>query len=164
MSRTLTIPVSDLVVDTRNPRLVEPDKSQRDALRDLAASQGKKLVALAEDAIGYGLNPSELPIVMRTKDQRYAVLEGNRRLTALRALENPDLLVDAVQPSVLAKFKALSGEYLKNPVESVLCWVVDNRKEANHWIELRHTGENKGAGIVRWERALARTDHRGQAG
>lgn len=151
MSRTLAIPISDLVVDTRNPRLVEPDKSQRDALRDLAASQGKKLVALAEDAIGYGLNPSELPIVTRTKDQRYAVLEGNRRLTALRALENPDLLADAVPPSVLAKFKALNVEYLKNPVESVLCWVVDNRKEADHWIELRHTGENKGAGIVRWE-------------
>ena len=32
-----------------------------------------------------------------------------------------------------------------------MCWVVDNRKEANHWIELRHTGENKGAGIVKWE-------------
>ena len=32
-----------------------------------------------------------------------------------------------------------------------MCWVVDNRGEANHWIELRHTGENKGAGIVKWE-------------
>ena len=101
MGRALAISVSDLVVDTRNPRLVEPDKSPRDASRDLAASQGNKLVALAEDVIRYGLNPSELPIVMRTKDQRYAVLEGNRRLTAIRALENPDLLANAVTPSVL---------------------------------------------------------------
>lgn len=151
MGRTLEISVSDLVVDTRNPRLVEPDRSPRDAMRDLAASQGAKLVALAKDVIGHGVNPSELPIVMPTKDQRYAVLEGNRRLTAIQALENPDLLANAVTPSVLTKFRALSARYLDNPVESLMCWVVDNREEANHWIELRHTGQNKGAGIVKWE-------------
>lgn len=151
MGQALAIAISDLVVDTRNPRLVEPDRSRRDALRDLAASQGRKLVVLAEDVIDYGLNPSELSIVMRTKDKRYAVLEGNRRLTAIRALENPDLLANAVTPSILTKFKALSARYLDNPVESVMCWVVDTRDEANHWIELRHTGENKGAGIVKWE-------------
>ena len=115
MGKIIAIAVSDLVVDTRNPRLVEPDKSQRDALRDLAASQGNKLVALAKDVIGYGLNPSELPIVIRTKDQRYAVLEGNRRLTALRALENPDLLANAVQPSVLTKFKGVERTVSERP-------------------------------------------------
>ena len=30
------------------------------------------------------------------------------------------------------------------------CVVISSREEADHWIELRHTGENKGAGIVTW--------------
>lgn len=150
MGSALSIPVADLVVDTENPRLAEREISQREALRMLAESQGPKLVALARDVIAYGLNPSDLPIVIAAKDSRYAVLEGNRRLTALRALENPDLLENAVKASVLRQFKKLHKRYVDNPIESIICWVVDNREEANHWIELRHTGENKGAGVVRW--------------
>ena len=30
------------------------------------------------------------------------------------------------------------------------CSLVKTRDEANHWIELRHTGQNEGAGIVPW--------------
>ncbi len=150
MIEVLTVAVSDLVVDTENPRLPEPNKGQRDAQQTLANNQQAKLVALAKDIIAHGLNPSELPIAMRMDDNQYVFLEGNRRLTALRALENPDLLRDAVSASVLKQFRTLSKEYEANPIESVMCLVVDDREEARHWIELRHTGENKGAGIVGW--------------
>ena len=150
MGKVLSIPFADLTVDTDNPRLAEPDLSQREALRELAKSQGPKILALAQDVIAHGLNPSELPIAMPTRDGRYTVLEGNRRLTAVLALENPDLLSDAVKSSVLKKFRVLSKRYRDNPVESVLCFVVDEREDANHWIELKHTGENHGAGVVKW--------------
>lgn len=150
MGEIVAIPVSDLVVDAENPRLLEPNQGQRIAIRALAQNQQKKLLALAKDIIENGLNPSELPIVMRMEDDQYVSLEGNRRLTVLRALENPDLLRDAVSSSVLNQFRRLGKEYQKNPVDSVTCWIVDDRDEAQHWIELRHTGENKGAGIVKW--------------
>ena len=150
MREILAVPVSDLLVDTQNPRLTEPNTGQREAHRSLAHNQQAKLVALAKDIVAHGLNPSELPIIMRIEGDRYRFLEGNRRLTALRALENPDLLKDAVGASVLKQFRVLSKRYQENPIESVICLVVDNRDESRHWIELRHTGENKGAGIVGW--------------
>ena len=82
--------------------------------------------------------------------KRYVVLEGNRRLTALRALENPEFLVDAVGSGILSAIRRLSRQYQNAPIESMQCVVVKDRDEARHWIELRHTGENEGAGIVPW--------------
>ncbi|MGD0205328.1 MAG: hypothetical protein ABSB57_02660 [Dehalococcoidia bacterium] len=143
---------ADLLIDEQNPRILQPNLGQHGAIQALAQLQGRKLLALTKDIVKYGLNPSELSIVMPHEGdfERYVVLEGNRRLAALRALENPELLVDAVEAKVLKEIRRLSHAYQGNPVESVECLVVGNRPEAGHWIELRHTGERGGAGIVPW--------------
>lgn len=152
MSETINIPLSNLVIDTENPRLSKPNVGQREAMRELAEDQQSKLLKLAEHIVDFGQNLSELPIVMATEDKlRYIVLEGNRRLTAIRALENPDFLSGAVFPSVLNGFRKLSPRYEENPIEEINCLLVKDREEARPWIELRHTGENEGAGIVRWD-------------
>jgi hypothetical protein len=147
-----TIKPSDLLIDAKNPRLTLPNVGQREAIRELAKLQGKKLVALARHIVEHGLNPSEMPIVMPFGDdtQRYTVLEGNRRIVALKALENPESLVDAVEASVLTEIRKLSQAYQEAPIEEVTCLLVKNREEADPWMRLRHTGENDGAGIVRW--------------
>ncbi len=153
MSDIRSIPSADLLIDPENPRLGSPNSGQRDALRELAKHQGRKLLTLAEDIVEKGLNPSDLAIVMPLKDDergRYTVLEGNRRLAALKALEAPETLVGAVDKPVLDGIRDLSKRYLASPVESVPCVVLKDREEAAHWIRLRHTGENDGAGIVRW--------------
>lgn len=96
MSETLPISVSSLLIDIKNPRLPKPNLGQREAQQESAQTQQRKLLALAKDIVTYGLNLSELPIVMELKDdslKRYVVLEGNRRLVALRALENPEWLM-----------------------------------------------------------------------
>jgi len=143
---------ADLLIDEENPRILRPNLGQHAAIQALAQLQGRKLLALAKDIVKYRLNPSELSIVMPHEgdSKRYVVLEGNRRLVALRALENPELVVDAVEAKVLKEIRKLSHVYQDNPVESVECLVVGNRAEAGHWIELRHTGERGGAGIVPW--------------
>ena len=81
---------------------------------------------------------------------RYTVLEGNRRLAALRVLENPESVVEAVPPKVLGQLRRLSKDYQSDPIEAISCLVMKDRDEAGHWIKLRHTGENAGAGIVPW--------------
>ena len=149
MSQIISVPLSSLLIDAENPRLAQPNAPQRDVFRASAAHQGNKLVVLAEDIVEYGLNPSELPIVRALEGGRYVVLEGNRRLTALKALENPDSLAGAVSPSVLGKLRKLSRNYHEAPIEEVSCAVLPI-KEAHHWMVIRHTGENKGAGIVPW--------------
>lgn len=75
MPDTRPIPPADLLIDAENPRLVQPNSGQRDAQREIARHQGKKLLALAEDIVAHGLNPSALPIVVPLNDdlKRYTV-------------------------------------------------------------------------------------------
>jgi hypothetical protein len=88
---------------------------------------------------------------LRDDLKRYVVLEGNRRLAALRVLENPEVLIDAVPKGMLATLRRLSKQYHESgPVEEVACAVVTDRDEGRHWIVLRHTGENDGVGVVPW--------------
>ncbi len=155
MPDTMQILLSDLLIDAENPRLPNPSQGQREVLRALAEDQGKKLQSLAEDILEVGgLDPTSLPIVMPLHDDpnRYVVLEGNRRLAALRILENPDILIGADIPrSMLNALRRLSKEYHEtDPIEYVTCFVVETREQARHWIELRHTGENLGVGVVPW--------------
>jgi hypothetical protein len=152
MSESKGIGPADLLIDVNNPRLPQPNVGQREALRALASEQGRKLVTLARDIVENGLNPSELMIVIPAGDdtKRYVVLEGNRRLIAIMSLENPESISGAVDHGVLAEMRKLNKRYQENPVEKVNCLIMKDREAAAHWIELRHTGENEGAGIVRW--------------
>ena len=153
MPERVPVAVADLLVDERNPRLSQPRNGQRDAIRALAESQGTKLHALARDIVEYGLDPSDLFIVtaLGADEGRYVVLDGNRRLTALRALECPDLLSDAVPNSSLNAIKRLANTYRSSPIVDVPCVVFEEREAANHWIESKNTGERGGAGPVRWD-------------
>jgi hypothetical protein len=152
MPEIIQIKPADLLIDEQNPRISQPNAGQHKALQSLASLQNKKLQKLAEHIVQNGVNPADLPIVMPFKDDlsRFVVLEGNRRLAALRALENPELLVNFVDTGVLKAIRRLSSQYQDNPAEQVQCLVVKDREEARPWIELRHTGENEGAGIVPW--------------
>jgi hypothetical protein len=146
------VPLSpaELSIDLLNPRIPSKVSDQHEALRALAAQQKQKLLILAEHIVTHGrLNPVELPLVMR-KGDGYVVLEGNRRLTALRALETPEIFVGAIAPKVLGDIRALSVKYRRSPVGEIYCMVVSSREEAQPWIDIRHLGEAGGAGVVPW--------------
>jgi hypothetical protein len=152
MPETIYPRPSELLLDENNPRLPQPNKGQREVWRELARDQGTKIVTLAGDILRHGLNPADLMIVRAQGDEqnRYVVLEGNRRLVALKALENPEPLTGAIDDVALKRLREMSREYQSSPIENVPCALVKDAEEAKHWIELRHTGENLGAGIVPW--------------
>ncbi len=119
----------------------------------MAATNGRKVIALARHIVDSGgLSPAELIIVMPMDgdEHRHVVLEGNRRVMALKVLEHPDLVDGSIDTAGMKELRRLSKVYLENPIEEVRCWVANNRKDAEQWLELRHTGENDGAGLVRW--------------
>jgi len=151
MPTLTTVPPSSLLVDDQNPRIREHNVGQRRTIELMAEHLGPKLATLADDIVAFGLNPADLPIVAEAPDVpgRYIVLEGNRRIAALRVLENPEAIAGAASPAVLKSIRAASRRYLENPIDAVQC-VVMSRDEARHWILLRHTGENQGAGLVPW--------------
>src|SRR5438552_5600127 len=120
MAEMINLTLADLLIDAQNPRLPNPNEGQREALRALAEHLKRKLIVLAEDILEWGTNPGDPPYVIPLHDdrKRYLVLEGNRRLAALKALENPEPLSGAVDPKLFAEFRELSKRYQSSPIES----------------------------------------------
>jgi hypothetical protein len=80
----------------------------------------------------------------------YIVEEGNRRITAIKLLLNPDIIVHRTK--MHSKFIQLHQRINPSDFYLINCVVCENEDELNHWIELKHTGENFGAGTVPWNR------------
>ena len=143
MPDPIAVPVTDLLLDEQNPRLAVPNQGQASTIRAMAESQGNRLLALATDIVSHGLDPSDLFIVMKAAQRGYVVLDGNRRATALKALARPGVVKGAVPENMLDALKLLHRRYRGKGITSVFCNVVADRAEANHWIEIKHTGYNR---------------------
>jgi len=149
----VSVPISDLLLDTANARLGEEQPSQQAVYLHLATQQGRRLVALARDIVENGLDPTTLPAVVATGDRRrrYIVIEGNRRALALKALETPSIVGGALAPADHKALLGLSARYLVEPIDEVDCVLFQTQEDAEHWVDLRHTGANEGAGLVEWD-------------
>lgn len=143
--------LTNLLVNTGNPRF-ESVGSQIEAIENMIRNQSTKLYNLAEDIINNGLNPSDLTIVIKSNyaDKMFIVLEGNRRITALKLLHEPDL-IPSEYLNLQKKFKELGKGNSLSQLEEINCVVFDNEEDARHWIEIKHTGELEGVGTVRWD-------------
>lgn len=157
------LPVSQLLLDTQNPRLPEMQSSQDEAIRLMVKTQGSKVFALAHHLANNGTNPASLLIVIPSSENnnQYYVLDGNRRLTALRLLECPEILDRTINSSFSQKIKELSVKYKNEPIKELDCVVFKNREQADTWVQLIHRGESQGAGLVEWDgQVAARYDQR----
>jgi len=152
-----TIAISQLLLDTSNPRLPDIQKSQQDAIRVMTRAQGEKIVTLAEHLVGNGPNPASLSIVMPASDdeEMYYVLDGNRRITALKLLEAPTLAEGILQGAELRRLRQSAAQFEQNPIAQLHCVVVADRDESDIWIPLIHRGQQQGAGLVEWDGQVA---------
>ncbi|MEU9799693.1 hypothetical protein [Streptomyces sp. NPDC051000] len=139
--------VTSLVLDETNPRYEKKTASLEESLAALLGHNPDKLLRLAKDIAQHGINPTEFPIVV-VDGERNIVVEGNRRVAALKLLGNP-----ALAPS--EKLKKQFAAIARNNVipRRVACVIAESRLQAEHWIMLRHDSGNKGVGIVPWSSA-----------
>ena len=84
--------VDQLLLDNDNPRH-EITMTQREAIHEMIEGQKEKMSNLANDIAINGLDRSSLLIVMPHQEEsdKFIVLEGNRRLTAIKLLLEPSL-------------------------------------------------------------------------
>ena len=144
-----TIPISQLKLDTENSRHSSVS-SQLDAINWMLDSQGGKIYALANHLYKFGPDPSQNLIVIEDKNNKksYIVLEGNRRLTAIKLLDNPDLVSNQ---ALNKKVKKLLKEQIGVIPQELSCVIFKSQNDAYEFIELKHTGEQGGAGTVNWD-------------
>lgn len=146
------ISLSKLNLNVENPRF-PPVESQEEVLSILVKSERdtKELFNLAKHIATRGLNPSEMAIIFEDNDGNMIVKDGNRRITAIRAMLSPTR-VPFADKSYIRKFRKLKSTAKENGIKlsKIPCSIFDDEAEADEWVWLRHTGKNNGIGTVDW--------------
>ena len=139
----MLVEIENILLDNQNPRLKTIHEQEIECLKEILEKSEEKLLNLIIDIAEKGLNPFENIGVLKLKN-KFLVLEGNRRICALKILNNKNL-VKNINPKF---YKKISN--LKTDINKIEVVVFDNREKANEWIQLLHTGENLGKGRVSW--------------
>lgn len=147
-----------IYLDNQNPRH-DPIDNEPEIVAHLIAHE--KVKALAADIAIRGTSPLERLAAIPHADKKnfFIAVEGNRRLCALKLLNDPDKAPEAHR----AYFRGLAKK-MDIPPKSLEVVAFDDRKSARQWIELRHDGEQDGVGTRSWRAAQkARFDQQGGA-
>ena len=67
-----------------------------------------------------------------------------------------------IPPSIGKRLKTVHSKYGSKLPLAISCTIAPSRSRAKVWIELRHTGENEGVGIISWN-GLATSRFRGES-
>ena len=148
MHKIKPINVNKLLLDVDNPRFPTSAENQRDAIAKMLELQYERIYRLAKDIVAKGLDPSENIIVYPSEDEEgfFVVAEGNRRVTALKLLLSPKL---ASSDKVRKSFEKLKITQ-PNDINIINNCVLFDDNHYEHWVNLKHTGQNNGVGRVEW--------------
>lgn len=128
------ISVNNILLDPRNPRIPPASEplDQRSLLADLIDHD--KVYELAQNIAKNGYYPVESLIVVREGGKMF-VIEGNRRLAALKLLIAPEAAPGGQTP----KFRALSNMIDKTTIKKVKVVIAPNREATAPILMSRHT-------------------------
>jgi hypothetical protein len=147
-TKTVDVEIEKLLLDEVNPRFGKP-LSQDDMLARFAADP--KTQKLAAHIAANGINPLDSLAVVAApgKAGRYVVKEGNRRLSAIKLLNNQHL---ATEDRLVSKYRTISKSAKKNAVpQRMTCVVFAKATDAEEWMLVKHGGQLDGAGTVEWD-------------
>ena len=134
------VTVLDVNLDPLNPRVDVAFDARQDDIR-LALLQTEEVRELAEGIVDHGgMLPGERIIVLR-EDNRYVVLEGNRRVCACQLLLDRSLIPAGHK----VKFPAIDNE-LRDRLNILQADLAPSREAAEYAITKRHTEP----GVKRW--------------
>lgn len=129
---TKRLAVTSLRLDEKNPRLGREvsGRAPREIIQYLFDHD--KAYEIAESIAANGYFPNE-PLLAVWEDNHHVVVEGNRRLAALKALREPGLLEGAVQRRVERLSRAIA-------VTTVPVTIAPSRKATDRLLVVRHIG------------------------
>ena len=144
------VSVKDLLLDVSNAR-IRSGADQADCISRIANGKEDQLVALATDIAESGLSTAPI-LVKKQPDGRYVVWDGNRRVTALKLLDNPSLAPSA---ALRKRFESIKSRY-PGVASRIEVQASDDDNALLKEVISRHGGGLDGAGQLVWS-ALMRT-------
>lgn len=142
------VALTDLLLDEGNPR-IRAAHDQRACIERILRKEDH-MVNLMKDIANRGLTTMPI-IVMPTGDGRYKVMDGNRRVTALKLLNFPDSCPDERLKPLL---KQLLKEHRDTIPESVDVMSSVDARAVSMEVLARHSGAQDGVGQVDWSAYL----------
>ncbi|MDQ2862176.1 MAG: ParB N-terminal domain-containing protein, partial [Bacteroidota bacterium] len=145
MSQFAPVLISLLDLDPENPRLPEKlktkDTTESDVLNWML--EDATLVDLIASIAENGFFPGEPIIVIEgLKKGRYTVVEGNRRLAALKLLQDPTIA--EVSNATVSKLSELAWKKKHVPLD-VSVYVAPDRDSVDNYLGFRHV-----TGVKQW--------------
>jgi len=136
-------PVVDILLDTRNPR-IRDGSDQADCITRILRKEDQ-LKALMRDIAEHGL--TTMPILVKPKNEKWVVMDGNRRITALKLLNNPSLCpIEGLKPFI----EFLHSKYKSNILKTVDVLYSSDDNAIAREVLARHSGAQGGAGQLNW--------------
>ncbi len=132
-----TLNINQLEFDKKNPHLPTTVGPKEPEIIKYLAKTGIEdlMISIGEN----GFFPGEAIVATPAKNNKYTVLEGNRRLAALRLLQNPD---SAGNRRSITK----ASEGAKNKPTEIPAYIVNSRDDALQYLGFRHI-----SGVQRWD-------------
>jgi len=134
--QTKLLLVASLHLDSKNPRLGRAlfSRSPREIIQHLF--ENDKALDVAQSIASRGYFPNE-PLLAIKESDRYVVVEGNRRLAALKALREPGLLEGKLERQVERLARRITNPELISMVPVV---IAPNRRSTDRQVAGRHIG------------------------
>lgn len=148
MQRNQKVNLNKLQFDLENPRLFQNAKSQEEAFKKMIDLQKDKVFKLAEDIAQTNII-NETFIVLK-KENQYIVLDGNRRLAAIKLLTTKKDKLYKSFPEYINLIKKLPNRSFQDFDISCDLYNDKEKEDAFDHIEKRHQGELSGVGQVKW--------------
>lgn len=123
----------ELHLDPRNVRLEIDPKVEADILEDLFFNEDA--LGLVEAICTVGYLTHDVPVAIK-RENKYIMVEGNRRLAALKAIQNPQLV-----PSHKARVAALAEQLEdRSSLSKVRVMIAPDQTAADQLVAAIHTG------------------------
>ena len=131
------VPVAELRLDRKNPRLIERDEDASDVTIIARLYSRADLDELLQSISANGYLDIE-PLVAMPEDGKMIVLEGNRRLAALLLLRDPDLVAKNRMLEELGVRIPKVDEAKRPTLDEVSVYCVNCREDARSFIGFKH--------------------------
>lgn len=144
------LPVSNILLDPRNAR-IRAGHDQADCVHRILRKEDQ-IIALAADIAENGLTTMPILVAPTTERGTYVVRDGNRRVTALKLLNDPERW--SPDARLKARFMAIRERFPSGILAEVDVLSSSNEDAMTREVLARHSGAMGGVGQLDWSAFL----------
>jgi len=128
------VQVDELLLDPWNIRLEQQGWTQEEIINDLFVNEDA--MQILNNIYENGYYPDEPPVVVK-ENQKYYVIDGNRRIVSLKAMLTPGIAPEGFASKIRKMMKNFT------PISKIEVRVATNREEAQKYLAAKHTKDTR---------------------